>query len=225
MSQKQEEQSCYLCGGIADTRDHVPPRGIFSEPRPSDLITVPCCGKCNNQFSTEDEWFRTLIGMHANLGDTAKQVTEKIAKKAAKSPRIGKQFKELVGSFRKTLIGGSLFYTTEVAPRPVRKQLIRITKGLLCKFYPEKKAKDFEWSVDFLDQLKMDNIFSDSRFQNLKHLNIGQGAYQAKYEIASDRPDVGLWIHLFHNRVGFLVQHQNRTENRRNSSVPFKRYR
>ena len=43
------------------TRDHVPPRNLFPEPRPSDLITVPCCRNCNNSASKDDEYFRSLL--------------------------------------------------------------------------------------------------------------------------------------------------------------------
>ena len=43
------------------TRDHVPPRNLFPEPRPSDLITVPCCRSCNESASMDDEFFRNIV--------------------------------------------------------------------------------------------------------------------------------------------------------------------
>lgn len=52
---------CYLCGAPATTRDHIPPRGMFPQPRPLDLITVPSCEKCNNTCSRDDEYFRTVV--------------------------------------------------------------------------------------------------------------------------------------------------------------------
>jgi hypothetical protein len=53
---------CVYCGGDEDmTRDHVPPRNLFPSPRPSNLITVPCCRECNRGFSRDDEFFRTAI--------------------------------------------------------------------------------------------------------------------------------------------------------------------
>jgi hypothetical protein len=58
---------CYLCGDTHSiTNDHVPPKGFFPEPRPSNLITVPCCARCNHAFSKDDEavrtWLCTVIG-------------------------------------------------------------------------------------------------------------------------------------------------------------------
>lgn len=58
-------QLCCYCGTRkATTKDHIPPKSIFNKPRPSDLITVPCCFECNNTASKYDEKFKTYLGMH-----------------------------------------------------------------------------------------------------------------------------------------------------------------
>src|SRR5713101_9098895 len=57
-----KEGECAYCGKRRElTRDHVPPSCLFSKPRPSDLITVPCCGPCNGELSKHDEYFRIAI--------------------------------------------------------------------------------------------------------------------------------------------------------------------
>src|SRR5438093_13774243 len=68
-------QPCYICdvelvripsghqGRLQDnhaTRDHVPSDGFFCDPKPSNLITVPCCYKHNNKHSGVDERLRML---------------------------------------------------------------------------------------------------------------------------------------------------------------------
>ena len=53
---------CVYCGEWRElTHDHVPPRSLFSKPRPSDLITVPSCRPCNGGASKDDEYFRLMI--------------------------------------------------------------------------------------------------------------------------------------------------------------------
>lgn len=50
---------CAYCGAHGPvTRDHIPPAGIFADPKPSNLITVPSCSACHEPWSTEDEYFR-----------------------------------------------------------------------------------------------------------------------------------------------------------------------
>ena len=48
----------------ATTQDHVPPKGIFPEPRPTTLVTVPACFHCNNGPSRHDERFRNYLSLH-----------------------------------------------------------------------------------------------------------------------------------------------------------------
>lgn len=53
---------CVYCGvGPAETDDHVPPKCLFPRPRPSDLITVPSCRKCNQDAGRDEEYFLASI--------------------------------------------------------------------------------------------------------------------------------------------------------------------
>lgn len=62
--------SCIYCRvRPADTRDHVPPESLFPRPRPSDLITVPCCRACNASFGQDDEYFRDVTTLRADVAD------------------------------------------------------------------------------------------------------------------------------------------------------------
>lgn len=52
---------CIYCQtNPATTKDHVPPKGLFKEPRPSNLITVPACFECNASFQKDDEYFLNI---------------------------------------------------------------------------------------------------------------------------------------------------------------------
>ncbi len=55
---------CYLCRQLnPETRDHVVPACLFPEPRPSDLLTLPCCRSCQLRYSREEEYFRDFISV------------------------------------------------------------------------------------------------------------------------------------------------------------------
>lgn len=56
------KQICIYCQTAnADTRDHVPPKSLFPQPYPDNLITVPACKACNESTQEDDEDFRTYI--------------------------------------------------------------------------------------------------------------------------------------------------------------------
>ena len=76
---------CVYCGleepDIRDrTRDHIPPRNLFPEPRLSDLITVPSCRSCNETASMDDEFFLIMVAGRLDAHDhpQAQKVLESI---------------------------------------------------------------------------------------------------------------------------------------------------
>lgn len=59
---EQFNDQCVYCGATRNlTKDHIPPKNLFPNPRPSNLITVPCCYDCNHQTSLDDEYFRLIL--------------------------------------------------------------------------------------------------------------------------------------------------------------------
>ncbi len=52
---------CIYCGGLADTRDHVPSKCFLERPFPDNLPVVGCCYSCNQGFSKDEQYFVCLI--------------------------------------------------------------------------------------------------------------------------------------------------------------------
>jgi hypothetical protein len=53
---------CSYCGETAtDTRDHVPSKILLDDPFPENLPVIPCCKKCNQYFSLDEEYFACSI--------------------------------------------------------------------------------------------------------------------------------------------------------------------
>jgi len=62
------DTGCAYCGrSDPETVDHVPPKTVFPKPRPSGLITVPCCSECREGTSLDDEYFRDRIAMRGDV--------------------------------------------------------------------------------------------------------------------------------------------------------------
>jgi hypothetical protein len=71
-SKKACTGECVYCGVVGTmTGDHVPPKALFPQPRPSNLITVPACGQCNNSYSKDDEWFRLTLSIREDVKTNA----------------------------------------------------------------------------------------------------------------------------------------------------------
>ena len=74
-TRERRRRTCVYCANRATTRDHVPPRLLLEKPYPNNLITVPACNSCNNEFSADEEYFLTILAHVA----TANSLVSKIA--------------------------------------------------------------------------------------------------------------------------------------------------
>lgn len=64
MNAKNKHRTCAYCRKFkSSTVDHVPPKLLLQQPFPPNLLTVPCCGDCNQSFKADDEYTRTIIGV------------------------------------------------------------------------------------------------------------------------------------------------------------------
>jgi len=55
-------QKCVYCTEAqGTTKDHVPPKSFFPEPRPANLITVPSCKKCNSGAAMDDNYLLATL--------------------------------------------------------------------------------------------------------------------------------------------------------------------
>ena len=60
---------CTISHGVTD--DHVPPKSFFPRPRPSNLLTVPACLRCNGASGRDEEYFlATLMFSQAGVAAT-----------------------------------------------------------------------------------------------------------------------------------------------------------
>src|ERR1700730_16538951 len=64
MSARNRRGLCAYCRQEKElTRDHVPPKILFSKPCPPDMLTVPSCDECNQSFKANDEYTRAAIAL------------------------------------------------------------------------------------------------------------------------------------------------------------------
>lgn len=90
----QKLLSCVYCGSLDDiTRDHVPPKGFFPKPLPSNLITVPSCRNCNNGYGKDEELFlATFMFTEAGVSEVGKNLwDEKLHRMYEKNSGLKKQ--------------------------------------------------------------------------------------------------------------------------------------
>ena len=219
------EEHCYLCGvrlehqakepdgttsAFAYTVDHIPPKGLFPEPRPANLITVPCCYRCNQEHSGFDDQLRLLAASAIQRNSAGGVILER------------KVFGSTLAKKRQMPFVGSILHSMQAVPaypnavkfsvpaQDVFAGVIRITKGLLRNFYP---GFDYERSVF-----------------NVTYVGAGEAAdsgslmkaisERCRYEVRGERvfefwrsvdaaQGRGVWMLAFYEAVVFIIMHES----------------
>lgn len=100
---------CAYCGGVAETEDHVPSRCFLDKPYPQDMPVVPCCHKCNHDFSENEEYVSCLIDcMKYNTVVPDEIPREKTRRTLLHSPKLQERI-----ALQKREFGGVIVYDIE----------------------------------------------------------------------------------------------------------------
>jgi hypothetical protein len=197
------DQICAICGKRpATTRDHVPPRGIFAEPRPRDLITVPACLFCNHGYSKEDEAFRVYLSLHVG-SDT--QTTRNLWKDQAlgtlkHNRRLRRTILESVRTTDLTTKSGLIYgqgFTVPWDSNVHDKVIERIIRGLHFHHFGEILPSDVQVKVHWLKELPPE--FVDAA-QPLATNSIADGDFAYRYQRSASDPKQSIWLFQFYRR-------------------------
>lgn len=100
---------CAYCGGIAETEDHVPSRCFLDKPFPQGMPVIPCCHKCNHEFSKDEEYVSCFIDcMKANTAIPNRIQSDKTRKTLMHSPKLKERIAAQIREF-----GGLIVYDYE----------------------------------------------------------------------------------------------------------------
>jgi hypothetical protein len=208
---------CAYCGENKEiTDDHIPPKNLFSKPRPSNLITVPSCLDCNRGMSKDDEYFRLNLVLRENVPQSpeGEQLFQSILRGffRPESKRFKNELFSRIGETELIIepniyIGKSPAYDVDL--NRLTNVTNRIIKGLF--FYETKERVSDEYEVKSFAV----SGFQPSAYEKVKKiidiLICRPAKYIGKKEIftywhfqAEDNPSITVWLLLFFKTTSFL---------------------
>ncbi len=204
----KKKEKCFLCGSTEElTRDHIPPKCMFPRPLPDNLITVPCCRRCNESFKLDDEAFMIFMSSHHAISDGGLWIWKN---KAVDSFR---RSSKLAANVLKSIVNLPVQENQVLSTRPVitfdknrvQRVLIRITKGLLFHFYPDTPIQGLHFEVDPLEPTQE---MVDALYRDMIHDERGGGIFRFWRALVPEDPRNGHWIFVFFDGECFLVSHE-----------------
>lgn len=174
---RANEEQCYLCGKPSGelTRDHVPPACLFPKPRPSNLITLPCCEDCQREYQKDEEYFRTNISTISDIetNEKVKEIWQTTLRSLSRSHGLRKDvISRMAPAEIKSPSGLYFGSATGISiPQDRTKRVLRkIALGLYYHHTGSRITDDFEvdvyfqpkeYSPDLLKQFRYIGYFKD----------------------------------------------------------------
>jgi hypothetical protein len=189
--------TCVFCGGIATTRDHVPPRNLFVPPRPR-LITVPACKICNSGISAFEDEFRVYVGVTdgPNTPEWFEFWSKGARRAVHQNDRLRRELSNL-GLLARSPFGG--YGQTFKWPRENHHKVIeKLTRGLYYHHFGEILEPAVSFEITFLNEINAD---LRQTILSMRCCNVG-GVSRFAYaygRLVEDR-QVSMWICQFYMR-------------------------
>ncbi|OGC78197.1 MAG: hypothetical protein A2Z27_01065 [candidate division Zixibacteria bacterium RBG_16_50_21] len=201
---KEDTEECYLCGKKdISTRDHIPPKGLFLSPAPSNLITVPSCESCNKSYELDDEYLRVFLSSRPNRNTIAKQIWDEkvVGKTFRRSPKLREVLSRTIRTSELHTPAGiyiGKLYSVDWLGKRLRREFERIVRGLYLHEMglrlPSGLRFDFWDQSDFNIQNEIIHVYATATERT-----IGTGeVFVYRYHVAPDDLSLGIWWLLFY---------------------------
>lgn len=201
-------ERCYWCGAHdpADY-DHVFPRNLFAQPRPSALITVPACRPHNRIFSLDEEYFRDFVLSSSYGHPEARRLWNTTTRRALRSKpsyraMLSAQIRRLEIKTKGGVFLGIVDALIGDAPR-INRVLRKMTRGLYYDTYSEPLGP-ISLTVD---QVRFDRPLLPAAVAIVRGLPPRIEVGHVKYQFARSPDEPGAvagWLTFF-DRVRFIV--------------------
>jgi len=210
--------TCVFCGvAEGSTRDHVPPRALFSSPRPPNSITVPSCSACNRGTSEDDKYFCDRLILWKETSGHA--VADRVAESVIRSFGRPKQ-RAYSQSFLRNIVDidiispGGIYLGNakglKIFPDRLLNTVSKTVKGLF--FHEDGEVLPGSYAgtaVPIIEGYLADPDFrkgiigSRDRWIGTPRTTIGE-VFSYWHHRDEDDPYKSLWLLLFYEKIAFL---------------------
>jgi hypothetical protein len=114
---------CIYCGGIANSRDHVPSRILLEPPYPENLPIVGACKNCNQGFSKDEQYLVCLLeSVLAGSTDPKEIKRPSVARAMERSPALRSRIET-----GKSYVNNRIVFNAE--ENRVRNVMLKLARG------------------------------------------------------------------------------------------------
>jgi hypothetical protein len=215
------EDFCVYCGSVESLEDdHVPPKGIFPKPRPNSLITVRACKSCNHRASKDDEYFRMMLCLSQDVGESPEaQKNWAAVFRSLERPEAQGMTKAFLGRIHPVQamtwsgihLGKKIGFDVDL--ERINRVIARTVRGLYFHEWKQRLPEGYDVAVHCDETLIRLPPDISAEFQRMVILPmasvepkiIAPGVFFYRFLVAEDSPLASAWCMTFYERKTFLA--------------------
>ena len=222
----EKTKTCYMCGEVATSEEHVPPKCVFPERKDlpngvdlrKQLFTVPACDVHNTKKSRDDEYFLYVLASSFQINRVGRnQYLSKIRRAIKRNSSLLKKFAKTA---EPVIVKDPLTDTTEksIAHKldEDRFNLIidRLSRGIYYHHFREKWLEHVKYQAEFLFPTTDTSDESNSRTKAisknadewfLKKKYYGENSEVFKYQAIENENSRKMRLHFYENCKLLLI--------------------
>jgi hypothetical protein len=220
MTSRRRPVACTYCSRPADTLDYVPPRCLFG-PRPSALVKVPSCLRCNQGASADDEYFRLMVALRHDVDDPDCRFVRAAAMRSLRRPRARGLRTSLLATMREVELRtpAGLYLGRRVSTySPETDRLLRVVRrtmlGLFYRDLGHRLPEEYETKVYLPSAVDRGSEGGEEGFDLLLQMAatlrrklprfVGRPVLTYWRSSTTEDPDATAWLLVFYERVAFM---------------------
>ena len=199
---------CAYCGCQSEKmeREHVVPKLLFPKPLPQIMVTVPACGKCNDEKKEDDEYLRDFLVIdHENSGVSVIEgpLKEKLIRAAGRGQSLlARDVRDKTQLLPVHSPGG--LYLGRALGVPVdhvraNRLFSRIVRGLHFKLYNRRLPDDVKFEVRRLYPQSKQHVVNTLVQMGVQECRSIGDSFQCMHGIDAKDPTVTYWLMRFFN--------------------------
>ena len=147
-SDKRQRDYCTYCRNELGTRDHVPSKVFLEKPYPDNLPVVPCCKRCNESFSLDEQYLAVLLEcIYSGSCELEKLKRNNIKQTLKNRPLLLKQMNQSIKFNRKG-------YEININEKRIENVILKLAKGhLMFEFNTPEVKPPSSVFFDFVSTL------------------------------------------------------------------------
>jgi hypothetical protein len=198
------DKLCYLCGkteselAAALTKDHIIADCFFPQPKPPNLLTLPCCVDCQKEYGIHEEYLRNSLSAISDAGGNPDALKSWKTTHRSLKRRVA-MYTDFKNRMSPLTVGNYVFQGLSFSQERTEKVIQKIIKGLHYHHTKERLPENASIEIHYQPKEILEDLLkTNTRFK-------GRYGNSCSYAAAYAEEGDSIWWLTFYKSNLFIA--------------------